>query len=229
MVLSDKVLNALGAILAVFVIYCFYQALFVAPTDAMQGDVYRIIYLHVPSAASAFLMGFMLFILAILTLVQKDESLLQKQVACVEIGLIFTVITLVTGSIWGKPTWGTWWTWDARLTTTLLLGVLFAGYRLIYNALDPGRKRITICSILAFIIAVDIPIIYKSVTWWRTLHQPPSIIRSGGDVLSPEIRQLLTLSLVSVTLLAVWLFMKRARIIALRNSIEEQSYAQLGR
>jgi heme exporter protein C len=229
MALSDKLLNALGAILALLVTYCFYQALFVAPTDAMQGDVYRIIYLHVPSAASAFLMGFILFILAILTLVQKEESLLQRQVACVEVGLIFTVITLVTGSIWGKPTWGTWWTWDARLTTTLLLGILFAGYRLIYNALDPGPKRMTICSIVAIIIAIDIPIIYKSVTWWRTLHQPPSIIRSGGDVLSPEIRQLLTLSLVSVTLFAVWLLLKRTRVIALRNNVEEQSYAQLSR
>ena len=229
MAVSDRVLSLIGLALATAVLFCFYRALYVAPVDAMQGEVYRIIYLHVPSAAAAFLSGLILLVLAILTLIQKEEHILQKQVACVEVGLLFTVLTLATGSIWGKPTWGTWWTWDARLTTTLLLGILYAGYRLIYNAIEPGPKRLSICSIVAILIALDIPIIYKSVDWWRTLHQPPSLVRSGGDVLSPEIRSLLTQSLVAITLFAVWMLVKRSRNLALQHKIEEQSYKQLSR
>ncbi|MDA9951664.1 cytochrome c biogenesis protein CcsA [Oligoflexaceae bacterium] len=226
MQLPEKVINGIGFVLFSLMLYGFYQGLYVAPSEAMQGEVYRIIYLHVPSAASCFLAAFILLGLSILGLVQKNEGMLQKQVACVEVGLLFTIITLITGSVWGRPTWGTWWTWDARLTTTLLLGVLYAGFRILYNSLEPGRKRVITCSILGIIIAADVPIIYKSVTWWRTLHQPPSIIRSGGDVLSPEIRSILTFSLVATTTFTIWLIYKRSRNIALRNQIEEQSYSE---
>lgn len=226
---QEKWVNLIGVFLMIYTFYAFYKGLFVAPTDVNMGEVYRIIYVHVPVAAASFLAGFILFILAIFTLVNKSELNLNRQVACVEVGLLFTILTLATGSIWGKPTWNTWWTWDARLTTTLILGILYAGYRLLYNALEAGSKRTVICSILGIIIAIDIPIIYKSVTWWRTLHQPPSLMRTGGSTLSPEIRASLTTAILAITLLSAWMIYKRARNLRKSQDIESQSYEQLSK
>ena len=131
---------ALGAI-GLFLVACVWAAAFLyAPIDANQGEVYRIMFLHVPSAFTAFASALVLFAYSILGLRKRREATLLWSRAVAEVGLLFTVLTLATGSIWGKPTWGTWWTWDARLTTTFMLSLLYAGWLLLYSSMAPGPE-----------------------------------------------------------------------------------------
>ncbi|NRA45198.1 MAG: cytochrome c biogenesis protein CcsA [Oligoflexales bacterium] len=200
--------------------------LFFAITEAHQGDVYRIIYLHVPSAFTCFFCALVLFIFSIKGLRGKSSSLLYGK-ATAEVGLLFTIITLATGSIWGKPTWGVWWTWDARLTTTFILSLLYCGYLLLWSAMQPGSGRVKVCSILGILIFADVPIIYKSVTWWRTLHQPPSILRENGPTMAPEILYLLLSCSFAVICLSVWMVWIRSQNLKLEENLNKASYQQL--
>lgn len=154
--------------------------------EVIQGDVYRIIYVHVPAAINAFLATVVLTIMSLKGLGKNGSRFVIGAQAAAEVGLLFTLLTLATGSIWGKPTWGTWWTWDARLTTTLLLAVLYSAFLLLYHSINDRHQRARVSAVLSVLILADVPIIYKSVSWWRTLHQPPSIGPSGTSI-SPEI------------------------------------------
>ena len=200
--------------------------LWVAPTEEHMGEVYRIIYLHVPSAFTAFFSAFALLAFSIWGLIKPEGKAIYWAKGCAESGLIFTVITLATGSIWGKPTWGVWWTWDARLTTTLLLALLYAGFLILYNSLTPGPQRTKICSALGVIIAADVPVIYKSVTWWRTLHQPPSIMREGESTMAPEMLQTLGFCLFASLLVLGWLLKQRVTNLEIEAEIDRQSREQ---
>ncbi len=211
--------------LAVLVLWSWYQGLFVAPTDRIQGEVYRIIFVHVPAAFTAFFSTFLLLIAAIVSLVKRDERWLLTQRSCVEVGLLFTFLTLATGSIWGRPTWGTWWTWDARLTTTLILAILQASFLLLYNSFDAGSGRIRVCSILSILIAVDVPIIYKSVTWWRTLHQPAVLFRKEqGQAMSADITNILIPAIFIMVLFSAWLMWLRYKNLRAQAEIDALSY-----
>ena len=201
--------------------------LFVAPTDATQGEAYRIVYLHLPCAISAFLAAFIMAGLAIWCLWRPSEKGLFLQRAAAEVGLMFTCLTLATGSIWGRPIWGTWWTWDARLTTTLLLAILYFGFIMLMSTMSPGRGRIKAGSVLSLLIAVDVPIIYKSVSWWRTLHQPPSLLRTGGSTMDPDMRQILLISVAAMIIHAAFLIGARYRNLSLAEEVEGKSQLQM--
>lgn len=200
--------------------------IFFAISEAHQGEVYRIIYLHVPSAFSCFFCALILFCFSVAGLLGKSGSLVFGK-ASAEVGLLFTIITLATGSIWGKPTWGVWWTWDARLTTTFILSLLYCGYLLLWSAMQPGRGRLKVCSILGIIIFADVPIIYKSVTWWRTLHQPPSIFRENGPTMAPQILYLLLACSFAVICLSIWMIWLRSENLRLDEELSKASYRQL--
>ena len=201
----------------------WYFGLFLVPADGAQGEVYRIIYLHVPSAFAAFLCAAVLLLGSLLALRSKADQWLHLSRASTEVGIIFTVLTLATGSIWGKPTWGTWWTWDARLTTTFLLGLMYGGWMLLYTSMQAGPSRTRGCSILGLMIAADVPIIYKSVTWWRTLHQPQTILRSGGSTMDPDMLKVLLSGIVLMAIVAVSMIVIRRRTLELTESLEDQS------
>lgn len=194
------------------------------PTDIHMGEVYRIIYLHVPCAMTAFFSSFLLFITSILALWRKDDVFQQYGKAIAEVGIIFTLLTLFTGSIWGYPTWGTYWTWDARLTTTLILAILYAGYLLLYASMSRGPQRAKVCAVLGIIIFADVPIIYKSVTWWRTLHQPPTLMRPGGSSMSGDMKSALVTNIIVMLLIALILIWERVRNLQLEQKLEELSY-----
>lgn len=212
-----------GPIFGTLLIFLWVWAIFGATSEKHQGEVYRIIYLHVPAAFTAFALSLALFINAVLTLRKPRSTIQLFGRACAEVGLLFTVLTLITGSVWGKPTWGTWWTWDARLTTTFLLGVLYAAYLLLWSSMNPGPERSKACAILGILIFVDVPIIYKSVTWWRTLHQPPSILREGGSTMDPEILNLIFLGSVLTILVAFWLCWGRYSNLKIKDKLESSS------
>ena len=200
--------------------WCY--GLFVAPTEFYQGEVYRILYLHVPCALSAFLAALGLCLCSIRVLLQKNgaNNSLWTARACAEVGLIYTMLTLLTGSIWGYPTWGVWWTWDARLTTTLILAFLYGCYLLLWSTLDSYTQRAKICSVFGVLLFIDVPIVYKSVTWWRTLHQPPSLL-SPNAPMSSEIFYPLVTSILVMLAFASWLIALRSQTVRMHHEIEE--------
>ncbi len=209
---------------ALLLLLAWFWAIYMAPPEQHQGEVYRIIYLHVPAAFTAFFSAALLMVFSLITLFMRRPSAGLWAQATAEIGLIYTLITLATGSIWGRPTWGVWWTWDARLTTTLILALLYAGYLIFHSSLAPGPQRDRIAAALGIIIALDVPVIYQSVNWWRTLHQPQSIVRVGGSTMAPEMLMTLLFGFLACLCVAGWLLHLRFGNLKLQQLLEEYSY-----
>jgi heme exporter protein C len=158
-----------------FAIAGLYIGFFVAPTDATQGDSYRIIFLHVPTAWMSMLLYLVMAFWAAIGWAFKARSASMLARAIAPTGAMFTFLALWTGALWGKPTWGTWWVWDARLTSELILLFLYLGYIALVNAIDEPRRADQAGALLALVGVVNIPIIYFSVRWWNTLHQGATI------------------------------------------------------
>lgn len=192
--------------------------LFVVPADAAQGEVQRLMYVHVPAAWLAFLSFFVVFLMSVLYLIQRDLRWDRVAASSAEIGVVFTVLTLALGSMWGKPTWGVWWTWDPRLTTTAIMLAIYVGYLAIRSFADDPDKRARWAAIVGIIGFANVPIVYLSVIWWRTLHQPPSSPRS----VAPEILWTLMLNLAAFTLVYVYLMMRRIRLARLEGKLEQR-------
>jgi heme exporter protein C len=217
-----SLVNSLTLLLTLLLIQ-WLLAWFWVPVDEAQGEVYRIIYLHVPAAFASFLSAGVLLIGSLLALRDKSETWLSLSRASTEVGLVFTILTLATGSIWGKPTWGVWWTWDARLTTSFLLALMYGGWLLLFGAIPQGTSRTRSCSILGIMIAADVPIIYKSVTWWRTLHQPQTILRTGGSTMDGDMLMVLLSGIGLMALVTINLIFVRRENIRLEQELEEKS------
>ncbi len=217
----------IGMITALLVLASWYAGLFLAPVDVFQGDVYRIIYLHVPVAFAAFFSALVLCLISIAVLLRPTPIKSLWAQASAEVGLLLTILTLLTGMIWGKPTWGVYWTWDARLTTTLLLALMYAGYLLLKSAMTPGATRDKACAAFGILIFADVPIIYKSVTWWRTLHQPQTLIRAGGSTIDPDMRNIVVTCIVVLLFFVGWLIAYRTRNLQLKMELERRQIASV--
>lgn len=216
-----------GWLLAALLGLVWCWALWGVSTDRHQGDVYRILYVHVPSAFAAFAGAFLLLGQSIYSLRKPHSASILWGKSLAEVSLLFTILTLVSGSFWGRPTWGVWWTWDARLTTTLILALLYVGYLVLWSAISSREIKARACAVLGVLIAVDVPVIYKSVTWWRTLHQPPSLLSSETSipVMADEMRQLLWCS--TVLVLAVMLWLSFVRYFTLKTEEQLRSKAMV--
>jgi len=164
-----------GAGAAILVAWGLYIAFFLAPTDATQGDAYRVIFIHVPAAWMSMFLYLIMAFWAGIGLVFNTRLSGMMASAVAPTGAMFTFIALWTGSLWGKPTWGTWWVWDARLTSELILLFLYFGFMALQAAIDDPRRADKAGAVLALVGAVNIPIIYFSVKWWNTLHQGASV------------------------------------------------------
>jgi heme exporter protein C len=195
-----------------------YIGLAVVPADAAQGNVQRLMYVHVPAAWLAFLAFFVVFVMSVLYLIQRDERWDNVAAASAEIGVVFTVVTLLLGMMWGKPTWGVFWTWDPRLTTTAILLAIYVGYGALRSFADDAEKRARWSAIVGVIGFANVPIVYMSVTWWRTLHQPPSSPRS----VAPDILWTLMLNLAAFTLVYAYLMVRRIRLAKLEGELEKR-------
>ncbi|MCU0968098.1 MAG: heme ABC transporter permease CcmC [Rubrivivax sp.] len=163
---------ALAAVLAATGLYIGF---FVAPTDATQGEVYRVIFIHVPAAWMGMLLYLVMAFWAAIGWAFRARLASMVARAIAPTGAMFTAVALWTGALWGKPTWGTYWVWDARLTTTLILLFLYLGYIALVEAIDDARRADQAGALLAVVGAVNVPIIYFSVQWWNTLHQGASV------------------------------------------------------
>src|SRR5215510_5603927 len=207
--------NGLGILALLIVLVGLYLALVYAPADALQGHVQRIMYIHVPTAWVAFLAFFVVFVSSLVYLWKRLPEADRLAYASAEIGVLFTALTLIDGSIWGKPTWGTWWTWDARLTTTAMLLVIYVGYLMLRSFVEEPERRARLAALVGIVGFIDVPLIYMSVLWFRTLHQPPSL--QTGGVKMPEVMLLTLLVNVGVyTLVYLFFLVKRVRLESLR-------------
>ena len=163
-----------------------YLALLVAPADYQQGNTVRIMFVHVPAAWMAMFCYTFLAVASAVALIWKHPLADLAAKASAPIGASFTFLALVTGSLWGKPMWGTWWVWDARLTSVLILLFLYLGYMALWQAIEDDRKAAKAAAVLALVGAVNVPIIKFSVDWWNTLHQPASVMRMDGPSIHPS-------------------------------------------
>ena len=197
-----------------------YYGLFDSPEDYQQGDAVRIMYVHVPSAWLASFLFFSLAISCVFYLVWKHPLADLISNAIAPIGAIFSVLTLVTGSLWGKPMWGTWWVWDARLTSMLILFFFYLGYMLLSNAFERKIDGSKSASVLAIIGLINLPIIKFSVDWWHTLHQPSSILRMDGPSIDKEMLLPLTLMMVGFSLFSIYLIITNVKTMLLEKKCE---------
>ena len=179
------------------------------PIETSQGFPQKIMYIHVPSVFTTYLAFFVVFVYSIAYLWKRELMFDQIAKASAEVGLVFCALVLITGAIWGKSTWGTYWVWDARLTTTLLLFLIFMGYFLLRMSVNDRDKEARLASVLGIIGFLDIPIIHKSVEWWRTLHQPSTLFKVDSGEAKPSIPPDLLYPLLASTLvmLAFYLYL----------------------
>ena len=186
-----------------------------APQDAVQGNSYRIIFLHVPSVIFAELIYFFMAICALMHLVWRVKLAAYLIKAAAPIGAMITFLGLLSGSIWGIPTWGTWWQWDARITSTLILFIMYLGILTLHGSFSNKEKADRLMSLLVVIGVINIPIIKKSVEWWSTLHQPASITVSGGSSIDPSMLYPLLISIIGLgfTLISLGILSSRSYIL----------------
>jgi heme exporter protein C len=195
---------------------------FRAPPDYQQGETVKIMYLHVPAAwLSTFIYGVMT-LSALGTLVWRHPLADAAQKAAAPLGAGFTFICLVTGALWGKPMWGTYWVWDARLTSVLVLFIIYLGLIALWRGIEEPGRAARAAAILTLVGAVDLPIIKFSVDWWNTLHQPASVFRLGGPTIAPTLLWPLLVMAVAFTLLFLTL-----HVMAIRNEILRRRLARL--
>ncbi len=185
--------------------------LLASPADYQQGETVRIMYVHVPSAWMAIFCYSALASACAVALIWKHPLAGLAARATAPIGAAFTFLALVTGSLWGKPMWGTWWVWDARLTSVLVLFFLYLGYMALDNAFDDPGRGAKASSILALVGFVNVPIIKFSVDWWNTLHQPASVVKMGGPAIHPSMLTPLLLMGLAFTTYYVWVLLIRIR------------------
>jgi heme exporter protein C len=217
--LVDAVVPWLTALVLILLGLGLYLALFVAPPDYQQGETVRIMFVHVPAAWLA-MFGYLLIASAALgTLIWRHPLADVAAKTTAPIGATFCFIALVTGSLWGKPMWGTYWVWDARLTSMLVLFLLYLGLIALWQAIEePGRAG-RAAAILALVGVVNIPIIKFSVDWWNTLHQPASIVRPGGPTIDPSMLWPLLVMATAFTALFVLLHLIAMRAEILRRRV----------
>ena len=207
--------TALGWLAAAGILAGLVMGFAVAPREATQGNVQRIMYLHVPSVWVAYVAFAVVFVASIVYLARRAEGADHVAHASAELGVLFTGLTIATGSIWGKPTWGTWWTWDARLTSVAILFVMYVGYLLLRGTLEEPERAARSAAVLGIVAALNIPLVHFSVYWWRTLHQPPSLMKPGGSSMPRAIVAALLVNFAAFSLLYLYFLARRVRVLRL--------------
>jgi heme exporter protein C len=219
--ISGKLVPWVGAACALLLLYGLYGGLVLAPADYQQGDSFRIIYIHVPAAWMSLFIYVLMAVCGVITLVWRMKMAEVVLISSAPVGAAFTFLALVTGSIWGKPMWGTWWVWDGRLTSELILLFLYLGVIALHNAIEDRQTAAKAVAILAIVGVVNVPIIHYSVEWWATLHQGPTITKLDRPSIHVDMLIPLLVMAVAFKLYYVTAMLMRARVELLereRNS-----------
>jgi heme exporter protein C len=214
--LAGKIARVCAVLAVLFAVAGLYVGLFVAPTDAQQGEVYRIIFIHVPAAWMSMFIYVVMALWAAAGLAMNTRLSAMMARALAPTGALFTFIALWTGALWGKPTWGTWWVWDARLTSELILLFLYFGFIALQASIDDRRRADRAGAVLAIVGVVNIPIIYYSVKWWNTLHQGASISFTKAPSMAATM-----LTGMLLMALAFWMYSIAVALVRVRCEIAE--------
>jgi heme exporter protein C len=202
----------LAAASAVAAVFGVALALVWAPPDANQGDVQRIMYVHVPSAWLAYLAFVIVFLASVGWLASRRSLFDAIAVASAEIGVLFTALALISGSIWARPVWGVWWTWEPRLTTTAVMFFMYVGYLVLRSLVTDFARRASLAAVIGVIAVVNVPIVHLSVTWMNALHQLPTVLRPGRPAIDDRMLLALLANVLAFTLLYLYLMSERTRL-----------------
>src|SRR5450432_289236 len=208
----------LGVLTAILLIYALYQALVAAPTEQTMGDVQRIFYYHVPSAWTAFILFFVNFGASVYYLIKRCAVADIVALVSAEVGVVFCTVVLVTGPIWARPVWGIWWTWDMRLTSTLVLWLIYVSY-LFLRRFSSSSQTPVMAAVLAVFGALDVPLVYFSIWFFRTQHPSP-VIGDGGS-LDPRMAHVLLINWAAFLCLAWLVCWTRYRLEVVQREVEE--------
>lgn len=216
--MTKQVLGA--AVVLLLVAAAAYGALFVAPTERTMGTIQRIFYLHVSSAWTGLTAFFVCFVANLLYVFRREPKWDWLGVSAAEVGLAFTTVVLVTGPIWAHPVWGIWWTWDARLTSTFVLWLLYVSYLLLRSLVEEPDRRAMFGALFGIFAFIDVPLVFGSIRWWRTQHPQPVVMGGTGSGLAPTMWCVLLFSWVAMLSLMSLLLLARYHVEALREELE---------
>jgi heme exporter protein C len=197
-----------------------YASFFIAPTDVKQGLIYRILFLHVASAWTGLTAFFICFVANLLYVWRRQPRWDWLGVSAGEVGLAFTTAVLVTGPIWAHPVWGIWWTWDARLTSTFVLWLLYVSYLLLRTLIEEPDRRALLSALFGIFAFLDVPLVFGSIRWWRTQHPQPVVMGGPGSGLDPTMYKVLFFSWFAMLALMTLLLRQRYRLEAMRGDFE---------
>lgn len=215
-------LNLLGLATLIMIPVSLWAIFIYAPIEKTMGVVQKIFYYHVPSAWIAFLAFFIVFLSSILFLWQRDKKWDNLAYSAAELGVVFCSLVLITGPIWAKPAWNVWWTWDVRLTTTLVLWLVYVAYLILRNYTSEGYQRGRFAAVFGIIGFVNVPLVFMSIRWWeRKQHPNPVILGKSGSGLEPAMLLTLIISLVAFTLLFFYLLPQRLRLENMKDELGE--------
>ena len=210
--MREKVVIGLSAAAAILLAYNLYQIFLVLPDEAMQGAIYRIIFFHVPAAITGMAGYFVALVLSVLYLSSGNFRYDSLAASVVEVSVIFSLVNIVTGSIWARIIWGIWWTWDYRLTSALVCVLIFSGYLMLRHAIEEPTQRARLSAALSIFGCIDVVIVWKSIEWLRTQHPGPVLsIRTGGGNIDPAMEHVLYLNFYALLMIATALVLLRTR------------------
>lgn len=213
--------NVLAAV-AVFLLLgaAAYASFFIAPTEAKQGLIYRILFLHVPSAWTGLTAFFISFVANLLYVWRRQPRWDWLGVSAAEVGLAFTTVVLVTGPIWAHPVWGIWWTWSPRLTSTFVLWLLYISYVLLRTLIEEPDRRALLSALFGIFAFIDVPLVFGSIRWWRDQHPQPVVMGEPGSGLDPVMYKVLVFSWFAMLALMTLLLRQRYGLEAMRSDLE---------
>jgi heme exporter protein C len=211
----------LGTGVFFLVIAAAYASFYVAPTERTMGEIQRIFYLHAASGWAGMTAFFVCFVANILYVFTRKQKWDWIGVSSAEVGLAFTSILLITGPIWAHPVWGIWWTWDARLTSTFILWLLYIAYLLLRNMVEEPDRRALLSAIFGIFAFIDVPLVFGAIRWWRTQHPQPVIMGGPGSGLEPTMRTVFFFSVLAMHALMVLLLSERYRLEKMRGEFQD--------
>jgi heme exporter protein C len=211
-------LTSLGVVTLISFLVALYAALVATPAERVEGNAFRIFYFHVPFALLTYVAFFFVLVGSLVYMWRQSQPWDRLARSAAEIGLLYCTLTLATGVLWGRPVWGVWWTWDARLTSTLVLWFIYLGYLMLRSYVEDRARAARYAAVLGVIGFLDVPIVQFSVNWWRTLHPESTVLASAGRSLPAPMLIALALGMLAVTLLFAFLLLLRLKAEQLRDT-----------
>lgn len=219
--MRERAVMALSLGAALILAYTLYEMFLVLPDEALQGAIYRILFFHVPAAITGMIGYFVALAFSVLYLRSGDFRYDSLAASIIEVSLVFSLVNIVTGSIWARVIWGIWWTWDARLTSALVCVLIFCGYLMLRRAIDEPTQRARLSAALCVFGCIDVVIVWKSIEWFRTQHPGPVLsIRTGGGNIDPAMEHILYINFCAIFMLASALVLIRTKQEAAAREID---------